>query len=475
MRYIFLLFVVILTMVTFGCATKQLKADPRSMTFAPLNYDIPKSERVVLECGMPVYLLRDTELPIVSLTAMIHTGTVYDPKGKEGLATLTGTVMRSGGAAGISAEAMNDELEFMASSVESHISEDIGTVSLTSLAKKFPRTLDFFAASLLKPDFNENRVDIAKKQLIEGIRRQNDDPKEIAGREIERAIYADHPLGDISTLESVNAITRKDMLNFHKHYYRPDNMILAVSGDFERDAMLKLLNKTFKKTAALPPLVLPQIPQPKLEFKAEVIYGKKEVNQSVIRMGHLGVTKESPDIYALRLLNYILGGSFTSRLTTEIRTNQGLAYNVSSQFDIGRHFTGKFLAETETKAESTGKTIRLMKDIIAEITKKMVTDQELSSARDYIINSFMFGFTSPASIVMQQSRLEYYGYAPNYLDSYRQNISKVTKEDLLKAAQRYLKPESFKLVVIGNETKMDIPLKDFGKVRELNLLEKGGK
>ena len=205
---------------------------------------------------------------------------------------------------------------------------------------------------------------------------------------------------------------------------------------------------------------------------AEVIYGNKEVNQTVIRMGHLGVTKDSPELYALRVLDYILGGSFTSRLTMEIRTNQGLAYNVGSHFDIGRRYTGSFIAETETKAESTAKAITLMKEIIAGMTKEPVTDQELNAAREYIINSFMFGFTSPASIVTQRARLEFYGYAPDYLENYRDNISRVTKEDVLAAARKHLKPEAFKLVVVGDAAKFDKPLSSFGVVRELDLKPK---
>jgi predicted Zn-dependent peptidase len=453
-------------------AADSVRANPRTMSFPPLRFDIPKAERVVLECGMPVYLLRDPELPIINISAMVRSGSVYEPAALSGLASLTGSVMRSGGAGGLAPEQMDDELEFMASSVESGIGSDMGTVSLTSLTRNFSPTLKIFADVLLRPDFSEKRVDIARKHLIEELRRQNDDPKEIAGREINRAVYAGHPLGNIATPESANAITRQGMLDFHRRFFRVDNMILAVSGDFDRTAMLRELNAVFGKPAALPATALPDIPQPALVFAGETIYGRKEVNQTVIRMGHLGVTKESPDIYALRILDYILGGSFTSRLTIEIRTNQGLAYNVDSHFDIGRRFTGSFIAETETKAESTAKAITLMKEIITGMTREAVTDQELNAAREYIINSFMFGFTSPASIVTQRARLEYYGYAPDYLETYRDKISRVTKEDVLAAARRHLKPEAFKLVVVGDAAKFDKPLSVFGSVRELDLKPK---
>jgi len=469
MRRIIFSFLLTLCAVTAVFAAEGPKADPRTMTFPPLHFDIPKAERVVLECGMPVYLLHDPELPIVNITAMVHTGSVYDPAGKSGLASLTGEVMRSGGAGGVPPEKIDDELEFMASAVESGIGSDMGTVSLTSLTKNFDRTLQIFSDVLLRPDFSENRVDLSRKQLIEGLRRENDDPKGIANREIAKAIYAGHPLGVVPTFASARSITRQDMVDFHRRFFRVDNMILAVSGDFDRDALLKRLNAMFVRPAGLAPLVLPEIPQPSPVVAPEVFLGQKDVNQTVIRMGHLGVTKDNPGIYALRVLDYILGGSFSSRLTLEIRTNQGLAYSVSSRFDIGRRFTGTFLAETETKAESTVKTIGLMKDIISGMTREPVKDQELQAAKDYIINSFIFAFTSPASIVTQRARLEYYGYPADFLEKYRANVAGITKEDVLGAARRHLKPEAFKLVVVGDAAKFDKPLATFGHVVELNL------
>lgn len=459
----------IIISITSALAGEPALADPRSMSFPELRFEIPKAERIVLECGMPVYLLRDTELPIINISAMVRTGSVYEPAAKSGLAGLTGVVMRSGGAGGLSPEKMDDELEFMASAVESSIGGDMGSVALTTLTKNLERTLTVFRDVLLRPDFSEKRLEMARKQAFEGLRRQNDDPKGIADREISRAIYAGHPLGVIPTFESINAISRQDLIDFHRRFYRPDNMLLAVSGDFERDSLIKSLNTLFGPAPKSRAAELPEIPQPQPLFRPEVIYGRKDVNQSVIRMGHLGLTKDNPDIYAVRILDYILGGSFTSRLTMEIRTNQGLAYNVGSHFDIGRRFAGSFIAETETKAESTIKAIGLMKEIISGMTKEPVSEQELNAARDYMINSFMFGFTSPASIVSQRARLEFYGYPDNYLENYRSAIARVTREDVHNAAQKYLKPGAFKLVVVGDAARFETPLSSLGSVRELDL------
>jgi predicted Zn-dependent peptidase len=466
-----LIFTICLSLFTVApsLAAETGRANPRSMTFPELRFQIPRAERIVLECGMPVYLLRDTELPIISMTAMTHTGSVYDPPGKYGLAGLTGSAMRNGGAGGVAPDKLDDELEFMASSVESGIATDMGTVSMTTLTKNLERSLQLFRDVLLYPDFNEKRLELIRRQMIEAIRRQNDDPKEIGDRELLRAIYAGHPLGEVADQASLKAITRHDVMAFHRRFFRVDNMILAVAGDFQRDAMIALLNRLFggKRRETAPPETV--IPQPAAGFKQEILFARRDVGQSVIRMGHLGLTKDSPDLYAVRILDYILGGSFTSRLTMEIRTNRGLAYNVESHFDIGRRFTGAFIAETETKAESTVKTISLMEEIMAGMTREEVSDQELKSAKEYMINSFMFGFTSPATVVTQRARLEFFGYPDNYLESYRDGIARVTKQDVLSVARKYLRPDAFKIVVVGEQGRFDKPLTTFGTVRELDL------
>ncbi len=450
-------------------AAEGEKADPRNMSFPELRFQIPRAERVVLKCGMPVYLLADRELPIISMTALVRTGSVHDPADRPGLASLTGSALRNGGAAGMSAEKMDDELEFMVSTVESGIAQDMGTVSLTSLTRNFSRTLRIFRDVLLHPDFSDKRLELIRRQMIEGLRRQNDDPKEIAEREIIRAIYAGHPLGSVPSFASVNAITRQEAIDFHRRFFRVDNMILAVSGDFERTALIRELNEVFGSRRPTAPLGVDKILQPPAVFRPEVLHGKKAVNQSVIRMGHLGPTKDDPGIHAVRILDYILGGSFTSRLTMEIRTNRGLAYSAGSHFDIGRRFSGSFIAETETKAESTAKAISLMRELITTMTREEVSDQELKSAREYIINSFMFGFTTPAAVAIQRARLEYYGYPADYLETYRDGIARVTKRDVLSAARTYLKPQAFKIVVIGDAKRFDQPLTTFGAVRELDL------
>ncbi|GAW67607.1 peptidase M16 [Geoanaerobacter pelophilus] len=473
------LFAILLAFIA-GCGTMQAGAaktvtpemqqlaQPRDMSFPPLDFQLPKSDRVQLKNGMVVYLLQDRELPIVNLTAYLNAGSIYEPKDKVGLAALTGAVLRSGGTLKTPPEKLDRELEFMASSIESAINSDHAGVSFTTLTKNLDKTLALFAEVLKEPAFDPARVEIAKGNALEGIRRQNDDPKEIAGRELARAIYGDHPLGRIPTVATVKAISREDMVEFQKRYFYPANLIVAVSGDFDREKLLQSLETLFADwpNQAKP---FPPVPKPSEELSPAVLHVQKDVNQSVIRMGHLGIDKNNPDLYAIKVMDYILGGGFTSRLTQEIRSNQGLAYNVDSYFEVGRRFKGSFVAETETKSESTAKTIKLLDSIITGMTKAEVSDEELKLAKDSIINSFIFGFERSSTVVNQQARLEFYGYPKGYLENYRDNIARVTRADVLRVARQYLRPDAMKLVVVGNEKKFDQPLSQFGKVQEIKL------
>ena len=465
----FLAAVGIIATVAASHAVASGPVNPRTMTFAPIKYEIPKAERFVLGNGMTVYLMTDRELPLVNVTAYVRTGSIYEPEEKTGLAGLTAAVMRSGGIKGATPDQLDAELEFMASGVECSIGADLGNVSLATLGKNFDRTLELFAGVIKTPAFNQARFDLAIRKTLEALRRQNDDPKGVADRELRKAIYAGNPLGRYPTPLTVKSITRDDLIAFHQKYYHPNNIILAVSGDIGRRELEEKLNYVFgawKKSE----VEFPKVPWPNMTMKPEMLSVKKEIDQSVIRMGHIGITKDNPDLYAIRVMDFILGGNgFNSRLMSEIRTKEGLAYNVDSYFDVGRKFPGIFLAETETKSGTTAKAMGLMLELMTGMTKEPVTEQELKLAKESMINSFVFGFTKTDMIVNQRARLEYYGYPKEYLENYRDNIARVTRDDVLRVAKNYLHPDQLIKVVVGNEAKFDKPLATFGTVRQVTL------
>lgn len=445
-------------------------ADPRMMRFPVAPFDPPKAERMVLPNGMILYLLEDHELPIVTVSAMIRTGSLYEPAAKIGLAGLTGTVMRTGGAGSRTGDEVDQELEFVGAELGSGIGLDAGSASLNVLTKDLPRGLALFADMLRRPAFESARVDLAKRQALEAIRRRNDQPASIASREFNKLLYGpDHPYARESTDATIRAIDREDLVAFHRRYYHPNTIMIAATGDFERDAFVAQLLRVFEGWQP-ERVTWPPVPPVKERSAAPVNYIRREVTQTHVRMGHLSIRQADPDFFAMSLLDDILGGQpFTSRLFQDVRTRAGLAYSVGSALAPGRLDRGAFFLYAQTKAQSTAQAIATMRAQIDRLRDTPVTRQELEDAKQAFLNSFVFSFSSPAQIVGRQLSLEYYGLPSDFLDRFRHNVERVTIKDLTRVARRHLRPDRMVLLAVGDDRTFDRPLATFGAVHTIKL------
>jgi len=439
--------------------------------FKPLNFVPPKVDRVVLENGMILYLLEDHDLPIFNITTRIRTGAIYEPQEKAGLASLTGFVMRSGGTVSMPADKMNEELEFMAASVETAIDRESGSANLSTLRKDIDKSLKIFTDVLMNPAFPEDKIRMRKDEVIESIRRENDNPSQIAQREFRKIMYdSKHPYSRKveGTLESIEKITRDDMVAFHKKYFRPNNIILGISGDFNKDEIIKKLNAVFagwKKEE----IQFPEVPKVDRRFEKAVFYAYKDINQANVIMGHLGIHRKSPDYFPVMIMNFILGGgSFTARIPGRIRSDEGLAYSAYSAFQTSRDI-GMFFVSCQTKLESTNRAISIALEELEKIRKSPIDKEELTQAKETFTNQFVFRFTTSASIVGQKVDIEYEDLPLNYLETYIANVQAVTHEDVQRVARKYLHPDEIKILVVGDNEKFDKPLDSFGKVNVIEL------
>jgi predicted Zn-dependent peptidase len=464
------LFVLIFLFIFTSFAAAQeddLLKHPSALSFKPLQFSPSEPTRYELKNGMVVYLLEDHEVPVVNVTARVRTGSVYEPKEKAGLAELTGVVMRTGGTRSMKGDVINEELEFMAASISVGIGLQSGNASLTVLKKDLDRGLKIYADIIRHPTFAQEKLDLAKKQKVEELRRENDDPQALGFREFKKVIYRDNPRGNFPTIESVQKIQREDLVKFHREFFHPERTILGVSGDFSSEEMLAKLESVFgdweRAGETLPTVSLPS-PQ-----RGSVNLVSKDVPQSVIILGHLAVPKNHPDFYPFTLLNFILGGGgFNSRLTAEIRSNRGLAYSVGS-FYRGDIDYGVFGAYCFTKPSTTRESIDLILEGIRDIRDRGVTEGELTWAKDSIINNFIFSFTSSHQIVVETMDLEYNHLPSDFLKMYQERIARVTREDVERVAQSYLHPENALFLVVGNEGAFEKPLSDLGKVNRIEL------
>jgi predicted Zn-dependent peptidase len=198
-----------------------------------------------------------------------------------------------------------------------------------------------------------------------------------------------------------------------------------------------------------------------------VYYYPKDLTQTSVRFGHLGIRRTDKDYIPVQIMNFILGGgSFASRLMTKVRSDEGLAYSVYSRFSPSRD-RGLFIVHAETKAESTIRALRLMKMEVRRICEELVTEDELKTAKESYVNRFVFDFTNARDIVTERVNIEYDGLPLDYLDTYCGKVAQVTREDILRVAKKWLHPESLRILVVGNAERFDGALEEFGPVHVL--------
>lgn len=454
------------------CAGDVALGDPRQMKFKPVEFTPPDSERVVLENGMIVYLLEDHELPLINLSATMRTGGWLDQTDKVGLASLTGSVMRTGGGGGFSSEQVDEELEQVAASLTIAIGRQSGTASLDVLAKDFKKGLAILAGLVRRPAFEPARLELAKLQAIEGIRRRQDNPSSVAGREFVKVLYgADHPTARESTIDSITRITRDDLVAFHQRTIHPNGIILGVTGDFDKAAMLASLREAFGdwEKGAVPELAIADAPEAAGGLRT-VRFINKETSQTHLRVGQLSIKENDPDYVALAIANDILGGSsFRSRLFNDVRTKRGLAYSVGSRLNAGVHDQGVWLMRAETKLPSTHEVIERFVSNVERMRTEPVTDGELEEAKEAYVNSFVFSFASPSAIVNRLVELEYDGLPKDFLQQLRERVVKLTKEEILAAAKKHWHPDRLTIVAVGLGETLPKVLSSFGDAKEIKL------
>lgn len=467
---------VLLASVVVGHSAEPTLGDPRTMTFQPVEFSPPEPDRIVFDNGMVVYLLEDHELPLITMTATMRTGSWLDPVDKIGLAAMTGAVMRTGGGGGLSAEQVDEELEQFAADVSISIGRQSGSASLDVLSKDVDRGLEIFAGLIRAPAFEPARVELARLQAIEAIRRRQDNPGSIVSREFAKMLYGvDHPSARESSLDSVTRITRDDLVTFHRHTVHPNGMILGVTGDFNKEEMIVSLRKVFGdwKKGTVPELTIADVPEEEAARPAVRFVGK-DTSQTHLRVGHLSIKENDPDYVALAIANDILGGSsFRSRLFNDVRTKRGLAYSVGSRLNTGMHDQGVWLMRAETKLISTQEVIERFVANIERMRAEPVTDAELAEAKEAYVNSFVFSFSSPSAIVSRLIELEYDGLPKDFLQQLRARVVQLTKEDVLRAARKHLRPDRLKIVAVGSGEALPKALATFGDVKEIKLSPEG--
>ena len=447
-------------------------SDYHDIKTPPLHQmQLPQPKRIQLANGMVIFLMEDHELPLIRGGARIRGGGRDVAADKTGLAGILGSSWRTGGTQSKTGDELDDFLEARAARVETGAGDDSSNVSMSVLKGDFDTVFPIFVDVLEHPAFRQDKVDLAKTQATTAISRRNDDPKGIADREMVKLGFGDSPYSRVTEYATVNAITRDDLVAFHKKYVHPNNIILSFSGDFDAAAMEKKLRAAFDSWPKGPqaPTAAPAVGT---QAKAGVYYvAKDDVTQSNIYVVHggTGVLRKDPDFYAVQVMNEILSGGFSGRLMNDIRTQRGLAYGVGGGVDANFDHPGLFHIWMGTKSGSTVEAVNALRTDLSDLQTKPFTADELAQAKEAILNAYVFTADSKSKILGQRVNLEFYGYPADYYQQYPVKLQAVTADDVARVAKKYVSPSTTSVLVVGKEKDFDKPLSTLGTVTPIDI------
>jgi len=422
------------------------------LTFAflpPVQAAGPAAERRTLPNGVRLIVSEQHALPMVVVQVLLDAGARRDPRGKEGVASLTADLLTEG-TRSRTASQIKEAVDFIGAGLDTSADTDFATMSLTVLSKDLEAGLGLLTDVLLHPTFPEAEVARRREAALATIKANEDNPGSVAQRAFVEAVFRGEPYGHVSigTAESVRRLTRADVEAFYKQHYGPDGAIIVVAGDVSAAAIEERLQQALKDwpTRQADPFEYPVA----REAHRETINIDKPITQANILLGHRGVARDNPDYYALTVMNFILGGGgFTSRLLDNIRTKAGLAYSVASYFVAGKS-PGSFQVSLQTKNESATDAITRTCAELERIRSAPVSDEELSDAKLYLTGSFPLRLDSTSKIAGFLAQVEFFNLGADYADTYVQRINAVSKEDVLRVARQYLHPDALELVVVAN-------------------------
>ena len=461
-------------LLSFSFRTTAIADTPKHYTdleFEPLpELELPEYDRYELDNGMVVYLVEDRDFPLIGGSAIIRTGSRYEPANKVGLAQLTGAVMRSGGTVNHPADELNTILEQKAASVETNIGNSSGSASFSTLTEDLDTVFPLFTEVLRQPAFAADKFALIKRQQQGSIARRNDDPGSIANREFSKVIYGEtSPYARTIEYETLDNISREDAIAFYQTYVRPENIILGIVGDFDSEAMIERIENAFGdwQVDTSPPAL--ESPVATQAFDSGIFaINRPQQTQSNILLGHIGGKFDSPDYPTLSVLNGVLNG-FGGRLFNEVRSRQGLAYSVYASWSPSYDYDGMFIAGGQTQTDNTVPFIESVTNEIKKLRNELVTEQELANAKESILNSFVFNFQNASQTLSRLIRYEYFDYPEDFIFEYQDKIQNTTRQDIKLVAQEYLQPSQIVTLVVGNVEGMNPPLNSLKQ--EINLVD----
>jgi zinc protease len=422
---------------------------------------VPAWTKSTLANGAELLVSEKHDLPLISFSITFLGGAdQFEPAGKQSVASLTAALL-SEGTKTRDAEALSNALQLLGTAVNASVSGESGSISFRSTAAKFPATLDILADMLVNPTFPENGLERLRGQRLVQLTQARAQPGAIANRVFPRIVYGSaHPYGRVVTEESLKSVTRADLVAFHKAYYQPGRALITVVGDTTAATVKPVIEKSlapWTKGGERPSFTFPPVSAP--QATTIFLVDKPGAAQSTFAIGRPGPPRDTPDFYALQVMNTMLGGMFQSRLNANIREEKGYSYGVSSSFGYGKG-PGPFRTGGDIVTEkSDAALVEFMKELKGIIGGRPITDEELTTAKDALIQRLPGTFASVSSINSALTTLWVQNLPDDYYQQYAKRVAAITRDDVLRVAKQYVTVDNLAIVIVGDRKVIEGPLK----------------
>ncbi|MCB1050374.1 MAG: insulinase family protein [Acidobacteria bacterium] len=425
---------------------------PSDIQYPALKTQIPNRTQNMHDLQQAkAFLVEDHALPLIQINLYAKGGGYLEPQGKEGLSELTATMLQNGGTESLAPQAFQERLDFLSTEIEVSISDTRLTASLNCLTSNLDESLQLFFDMLQRPRLDAERLAIEKQNMLEQLRRRNDDTRAMEPRYWSRLLYGPSFYSNhLATQTSIDSIDAASIRQFKDQILVQGNLVLAVSGDITPATLKKVMKSHLAKFAKGSK---PADPPKDWQMADPGLYGvqKDGVNQTRVTAGYLGLTHGNPDRPAVDVMNEILGGGgFTSRITSRIRSDEGLAYSAGSQFSTGFDTPGTFRIVYQSKNESVAFALKIALEEIQKIRDVPVSEEELKIAKEGVVSGLLPFFDDPASTAQQFARAYMINEDPEYLAKYQESVRKITVADVQQAAQKYLNRDKLIILLTGD-------------------------
>jgi zinc protease len=422
---------------------------------------VPVWTKTTLANGADFIVSEKHDLPLVSFSITLLGGAAqFEPADRTGLASIAASML-SEGTKTRDGEALSNALQLLGTSVSTAIGTESGSMSFVSTSAKFGATLDILADMLVNSTFPGDALERIRAQRLVALTQAKAQPEAIAGRVFPRVLYGDgHPYGRVVSEDSLKAITREEIAKFHASYFEPGRALITVVGDVTPASAKAVVEKAlaaWPKAGTRPPFSYPTLPEP---AKTTIyLVDRGGAAQSNVAIGQPGPPRSTPDYYALQVMNTMLGGMFQSRLNANIREEKGYSYGVSSSFGFGKG-PGAFRTGGAIVGDKTDAALNeFMKELRGMLGARPITDDELATAKDSLIQRLPATFASVGAINNALTTLWTQGLPDDYYQQYTKAVAAVTKDDALRVAKKYIDLDKIAIVIVGDRASIEGPLK----------------